>query len=100
MKKKLSWFEALPFGLAFRLLWIYIIRRLAKVQMRFSFSEFAEDIIAANLLEGVKDGFYVDAGCNEPLNFSNTFALYLEGWRGINIDANEDMIRKCRRVRK
>lgn len=45
-------------------------------------------------------GLYVDVGCNKPIKNSNTFNLYLSGWTGINIDANEELIRKCMRIRK
>ncbi len=33
------------------------------------------------------DGFYVDVGAYHPINSSNTYFFYLQGWRGINIDA-------------
>ena len=36
--------------------------------------------------------FYVDLGAYDPIYHSNTFLLYLLGWRGLNIDANEDSI--------
>jgi FkbM family methyltransferase len=32
-------------------------------------------------------GLYVDVGAHHPRHDSNTFAFYLAGWRGINIDA-------------
>lgn len=37
-------------------------------------------------------GFYVDVGAHHPFRFSNTYAFYRLGWRGINIDANPDSI--------
>jgi FkbM family methyltransferase len=33
------------------------------------------------------DGFYVDVGAFHPTLFSNTYFFYLNGWRGINIEA-------------
>lgn len=39
-----------------------------------------------------KNGFYVDVGAHHPKRFSNTYIFYLQGWRGINIDANADAI--------
>jgi len=39
-----------------------------------------------------KNGFYVDVGAHHPKRFSNTYLFYLQGWRGINIDANADAI--------
>ena len=32
-------------------------------------------------------GFYVDVGAYDPVLFSNTYFFYLNGWRGINIEA-------------
>jgi len=99
MKEKLTWFSALPFGLALRLFLLYTVRRLLRLQTYFSYSEFAEDLIISHL-STKKGGRYVDVGCNEPLKFSNTFSMYLNGWRGINIDANRELIDKCKRIRK
>ncbi len=33
------------------------------------------------------DGFYVDVGAYHPVLFSNTYFFYLNGWRGINVEA-------------
>src|SRR5215203_3594117 len=99
MREKLLWFKSLPFGLALRLFTLFVIRRVVRLQVNFTFSEFAEDIITNHFHLG-KTGTFVDVGCNEPVNFSNTFNLYLLGWRGINIDANQALIDKCKRVRK
>ena len=38
------------------------------------------------------DGFFVDVGCYHPKKYSNTYMLYRRGWRGINIDMEEDKI--------
>lgn len=51
------------------------------------YSQEGEDIILLRLFEGRRDGFYVDVGAHHPTRFSNTYALYRMGWRGINIDA-------------
>lgn len=34
-----------------------------------------------------RDGFFVDVGAYHPTLFSNTYFFYLQGWRGINIEA-------------
>jgi len=45
-------------------------------------------------------GVYVDVGCYHPIKYSNTWALYKRGWRGINVDIDNikielfDMVRK------
>jgi FkbM family methyltransferase len=99
MKQKLGWFKLLPAGLAFRLIILSLVRKIFKVPVTFSFSQGAEDIITPYLMN-VKKGVYVDVGCNEPVRFSNTFNFYLQGWTGINIDANCELIEKCKRIRK
>lgn len=53
-----------------------------------SFSAAGEDMILRNLVGPDKrDGFYVDVGAWDPVDLSNTYFFYVQGWRGINIDA-------------
>lgn len=53
-----------------------------------SFSSAGEDMILRHLLGSDKmNGFYVDVGAFHPTLFSNTYFFYLNGWRGINIEA-------------
>src|SRR4051812_23180628 len=51
-----------------------------------AFAQEGEDRLLLRLLEGAPAGFYVDVGAHHPQRFSTTFAFYLAGWRGINID--------------
>ena len=51
------------------------------------FSQEGEDILLQRLFSHQKSGFSVDVGAHHPKRFSNTYALYRQGWRGINIDA-------------
>lgn len=62
------------------------------------YSQFAEDVLVGKLL-GKKPGFYVDIGANHPKRYSNTYLLYKAGWRGINIDPNDDAIKDFKRTR-
>ena len=104
MWDKLDWFNALPFWLAFRVRLLSLVRRLLRIPVTFSYSQGAEDIIMPHIwryhFSQTEPGRYVDVGCNAPIRYSNTFELYLRGWRGINIDANRDLIDECTRVRK
>ena len=53
-----------------------------------SFSSAGEDMILRHILGSDKmEGFYVDVGAFHPTLFSNTYFFYLNGWRGINIEA-------------
>jgi len=65
-----------------------IIRSLAgsTIHSRQSFSQEGEDLVIDRLLEGKRNGFYVEVGCHHPFRFSNTYFFYLRGWRGVCID--------------
>ena len=53
-----------------------------------SFSSAGEDMMLRHLLGSDKmSGFYVDVGAFHPTLFSNTYFFYLNGWRGINLEA-------------
>jgi FkbM family methyltransferase len=67
-----------------------VIFRLFGVQIIHS--QLGEDLILSLLLEGKKDGFYVDIGANHPKKFNNTYLLYKSGWNGINIEPNPEKI--------
>jgi FkbM family methyltransferase len=57
------------------------------------FSQGGEDIAIDILLaKETTKGLFVDIGAYHPIRFSNTFLLYVQGWRGVNIDANADAI--------
>ena len=48
-----------------------------------------EDLNILNFFKNKKDGFYVDVGCFHPINRNNTHLLYMNNWRGINIDISQ-----------
>lgn len=56
-------------------------------------------MILLRLFGAKRNGFYVDVGAHHPYRFSNTCALSMRGWRGINIDADARAIDEFRRVR-
>jgi hypothetical protein len=59
-----------------------------------------EDIILNRILNGYKDGFYIDVGAYHPVRFSRTKYFYDKGWSGINIDPNPDAISIFKNIRK
>ncbi len=63
-----------------------VIFRLFGIQIIHS--QLGEDLILSLLLEGKKDGMYIDIGANHPKKFNNTYLLYKSGWHGINIEPN------------
>jgi len=73
--------------------------RLTDPHATVSYAQEGEDLILLRLFGNAHRGFYVDVGAHHPSRFSNTCALYLRGWRGINIDADPDAIEAFRRER-
>lgn len=63
------------------------------------YSQEGEDILLARLLPSDKSGFFVDIGAHHPTRFSNTYALYRKGWRGINVDATPGSMELFRKWR-
>jgi FkbM family methyltransferase len=72
---------------------------LADPYMTPSYAQEGEDAVLARLVDDRRDGFYVDVGAYHPRRFSNTYAFYLRGWRGINIDPDERAIAQFDRKR-
>ena len=64
-----------------------------------SYSQFGEDRVIGHIFSNECNGYYVDVGCNHPIFYSNTWKLYLNGWRGMVIDANEELIQEYKKVR-
>ncbi|WP_246217144.1 FkbM family methyltransferase [Paraburkholderia panacisoli] len=51
------------------------------------YSQYGEDAVLREIISPTfNNGVYVDVGAYHPIKFSNTYALYRRGWRGINID--------------
>ena len=66
-----------------------------------SYSQSGEDLVLKAIFgKNKRSGFFVDVGCNNPIQKNNTFKLYLKGWSGINIDGNEGQIKKYKSLRK
>ena len=64
-----------------------------------SWSQEGEDLLLQRILGDKPIGFYIDVGAHHPERFSNTCLFYRRGWKGINIDSNEDSIKLFRRRR-
>ena len=65
-----------------------------------SFSSAGEDMVLRHLVGSDKmNGFYVDVGAFHPTLFSNTYFFYLNGWRGINVEARPGSKQLFDRVR-
>jgi FkbM family methyltransferase len=62
-----------------------------------SWSQGGEDL--ALLLTLPRKGKYLDVGAHHPSRFSITRNLYQNGWNGINVDANPDLIAAFKKQR-
>ena len=65
-----------------------------------SWSLEGEDLILSKFFGPKAKGFYVDVGAHHPLRFSNTYKLYKQGWRGINVDAMPGSMKAFNKLRK
>ncbi len=59
-----------------------------------TYSQYGEDLIILNIFQilGIRQPSYLDVGAHHPFNISNTALLYLRGSRGINVEANPNLI--------
>ena len=48
-----------------------------------------EDLEIVKILKNIKNGFYVDIGCYHPVKGSLTNYLYINGWKGLNVDLSQ-----------
>lgn len=65
-----------------------------------SHSQAGQDKFIVDVLGGMRDGVFIDCGCNHPIEKSNTYALENEfGWRGLLIDNDENCVNLCRATR-
>lgn len=83
--------------------WI-LIRKLLKFTkkgFKKSYSQYGEDILIQHIfiLRGIQNPSYIDIGANHPYHISNTAIFYQRGCRGINIEANPQLIRDFTRFR-
>ena len=56
-----------------------------------SYSQNYEDVMLWRSLRSIEHGFYIDVGAAWPDVDSVTKAFYQHGWRGINIEPNEEL---------
>ncbi len=78
---------------------LYIYRKDIYENHCITFSQEGEDILLKEYFLHRPKGFYVDVGSHHPQRLSNTYLLYLKGWRGINIDAMPGSMAAFERIR-
>ncbi|HEX6126701.1 MAG TPA: hypothetical protein VFZ23_15120, partial [Pyrinomonadaceae bacterium] len=55
-----------------------------------TFSQAGQDLFVLSVLDGKRDGVFLDLGCNQPILLNNTYLLESGfGWNGVSIDIDE-----------
>jgi FkbM family methyltransferase len=80
------------------------LRTPAENECQRSFAIEAEDLLILRLLQAcvkgaASPGFFVDIGAYRPVRGSNTYLLYQQGWRGVNVEPNPEYIPEFRAIR-
>lgn len=75
------------------------VEPLTKSFRSLSFSQYGEDRMLGISLFPKRRGVYVDVGAFHPWRASNTYKLYLRGWRGLTIEPNPEYVRLFRKYR-
>ena len=65
-----------------------------------SWSQGGEDLALLHAIAGKRDGLFIDVGAHHPYRFSVTHHLSRIGWKGVNVDANSELIEIFKRDRK
>jgi FkbM family methyltransferase len=58
---------------------------------KISYAQNHEDILLARIFSERRNGFYIDIGAHDPVNYSVTKYFYDLGWHGINIEPSSDI---------
>jgi FkbM family methyltransferase len=59
--------------------------------MDLSYAQNLEDYHLARLFAGQSDGFYIDVGAGHPVADNVSFWFYLQGWRGLVVEPQQDL---------
>lgn len=83
----------------YRQIFLKKLLSILEPQGRISYSQRGEDLCIRAFFKNVSAGYYVDVGCSWPKKISNTFHFYQTGWRGLCIDANDELCDEWKAVR-
>lgn len=70
------------------------LKKKNNIDYKKSYAQCGEDILIEYIfmLRGIKNPSYIDIGAHHPFYLSNTALFYEKGSRGINIEANPDLL--------
>ena len=60
--------------------------------METYYSQHGEDFLIHKIFKGKTNGYYVEIGCLDGIEFSNTYFFEKIGWKGACIEAHHDFI--------
>lgn len=95
--------ERLSMNIAIKLRILNFLNKFFRTHRVESYSHLGEDVALLHILRHkykIRNGIYVDVGCNHPRATSNTFLLYVNGWRGVTVDVNKELVQKHEKERK
>ena len=64
-----------------------------------SFSLSGVDLVIDRIFKNILNGIYIDIGCNHPIKHNNTYKLHKKGWKGINVDLDDESINQFKKLR-
>lgn len=67
--------------------------------MEIYYSQHGEDFLLNKIFEGKSNGYYVEIGCLDGIEFSNTYFFEKRGWQGVCIEAHRDFIAPLKKNR-
>ena len=67
--------------------------------MDLSYAQNLEDYHLARAFEGQREGFYIDVGAGHPVSDNVSCWFYLQGWRGIVVEPQDDLVDLYRLMR-
>lgn len=56
------------------------------------YSQHGEDFLLNKIFGGKREGYYVEIGCLDGIEFSNTYYFEKKGWKGLCVEAHKDFI--------
>ncbi|MEJ7645121.1 MAG: FkbM family methyltransferase [Chryseolinea sp.] len=67
--------------------------------MGIYYSQHGEDFLLDRIFEGKSDGFFVEVGCLDGIEFSNSYFFEEKGWTGLCIEPHRDFLTALRKNR-
>jgi FkbM family methyltransferase len=63
------------------------------------YGQHAEDFLLDKIFKGKTDGYFVEIGCLDGIEYSNTYYFEKKGWNGACVEAHNDFITALRKNR-